>query len=248
MLRLENVHKRYGEQEVLRGITFRVREGSVTTMIGRSGSGKSVLLRHLIGLERPDSGSIFIDSEDIAKMSDRDLNRVRRRFGVLFQDAALLDFLSARENVAFPIREHLKLSEKEIQDLVDEKLGKVGMLRHADKFPSELSGGMRKRTGLARALALDPEIVFFDEPTRGLDPITRGVIYRLIEDTHSERSMTYFIASHDIEGALEFSDEVMMLYEGKIIEHGTPEEIRHSTDPVLHQFIWGSAEGPITIE
>jgi len=248
MLRLENVHKRYGDQEVLRGISFHVREGSITTMIGRSGGGKSVLLRHLIGLEKPDSGSIFIAADDVTRMNARDLNKVRRRFGVLFQDAALFDSLSARENVAFPIREHLKLSEKEIQDLVDDKLGKVGMLRHADKFPSELSGGMRKRTGLARAMALDPDIVFFDEPTSGLDPVTRGAIYRLIEESHSERSITYFIASHDIEGALEFSDEVMMLYEGKIIAHGTPEEIRHSTDPVVHQFIWGSAEGPIAID
>lgn len=248
MLRLENVHKRHGDQEVLRGISFHVREGSITTMIGRSGGGKSVLLRHLIGLEKPDSGSIFIAADDVTRMNARDLNKVRRRFGVLFQDAALFDSLSARENVAFPIREHLKLSEKEIQDLVDDKLGKVGMLRHADKFPSELSGGMRKRTGLARAMALDPDIVFFDEPTSGLDPVTRGAIYRLIEESHSERSITYFIASHDIEGALEFSDEVMMLYEGKIIAHGTPEEIRHSTDPVVHQFIWGSAEGPIAID
>jgi len=248
MLRLENVHKRYGDQEVLRGVSFHVKEGSVTTMIGRSGAGKSVLLRHLIGLEKPDSGSIFIDKEDITRMTARDLNRVRRRFGVLFQEAALFDSLSARENVAFPIREHLKLSEKEIQDLVDAKLAKVGMLRDADKFPSELSGGMRKRTGLARALALDPEIVFFDEPTSGLDPITRGTIYRLIEGTHSEQSITYFIASHDIEGALEFSDEVMMLYQGRVIAHGTPEEIRNSTDPVVHQFIWGSAEGPIVID
>jgi len=248
MLRLENVHKRYGDQEVLRGVSFHVKEGSVPTMIGRSGAGKSVLLRHLIGLEKPDSGSIFIDKEDITRMTARDLNRVRRRFGVLFQEAALFDSLSARENVAFPIREHLKLSEKEIQDLVDAKLAKVGMLRDADKFPSELSGGMRKRTGLARALALDPEIVFFDEPTSGLDPITRGTIYRLIEGTHSEQSITYFIASHDIEGALEFSDEVMMLYQGRVIAHGTPEEIRNSTDPVVHQFIWGSAEGPIVID
>lgn len=248
MLRLENVHKRYGEQEVLRGISFHVREGTITTMIGRSGAGKSVLLRHLIALEKPDSGSIFIEAEDITRMSARELNKVRRRFGVLFQEAALFDSLSARENVAFPIREHLKLSEKEIQDLVDDKLRQVGMLRHADKFPSELSGGMRKRTGLARALALDPEIVFFDEPTSGLDPVTRGAIYRLIEEIHSERSITYFIASHDIEGALEYSDEVMMLYEGKVIAHGTPEDIRHSTDPVVHQFIWGSAEGPIAID
>lgn len=248
MVRLENVHKSYGEQKVLNGVSFDVRRGSVTTIMGRSGAGKSVLVRHLIGLEKPDSGSIMIAGSDIVRMKPVQLNSVRRRIGVLFQEAALFDSLSVRENVAFPIREHLRLSEKEIQERVNDRLEKVGMTRHSEKFPAELSGGMRKRVGLARALALDPEIVFFDEPTSGLDPITRGTIYRLIEGTHAEGPITYLIVSHDIEGTMAFSDHVMMLFEGRIAAQGSPEEIRNSEDPAVYQFIRGCAEGPLTVD
>jgi len=248
MVRLENVHKSYGEQKILNGVSFDVRRGSVTTIMGRSGAGKSVLIRHLIGLEKPDSGSIMIAGSNIVRMRPVELNKIRRRIGVLFQEAALFDSLSVRENVAFPMREHLKISEKEIQDLVDDRLEKVGMIRHSEKFPAELSGGMRKRVGLARALALEPEIVFFDEPTSGLDPITRGTIYRLIEATHAAGPITYLMVSHDIEGTMAVSDHVMMLFEGRIAAQGSPEEIRNSTDPAVHQFIWGSAEGPLTVD
>jgi len=181
-------------------------------------------------------------------MGARELNKIRRRFGVLFQEGALFDSISVKENVAFPLREHLKLSEKQIADVVHEKLALVGMTGHEDKYPAALSGGMRKRVGLARALALDPELVFFDEPTSGLDPITKGVIYRLIEETHSVRSITYVLVSHDIEGVLDVSDEVMLLFEGKIAMKGTPEEIRSSADPAVRQFLTGSAEGPMAIE
>jgi phospholipid/cholesterol/gamma-HCH transport system ATP-binding protein len=248
MIRVENVHKHYGGQKVLDGISFEITTGSVTTIIGGSGAGKSVLIRLMIGLDRPDSGAIFIDGENIVGMKPAKLNKIRRRFGVLFQDAALFDSLSVKENVAFPIREHLTLSEKEIHRIVREKLAEVGMSGHEDKFPAQLSGGMRKRVGLARALALEPDVVFFDEPTTGLDPIIQGVIFRLIVSTHIDRSSTYVLVSHDIQGVLKISDEIKLLFGGKIAAEGTPREISSSSDPLIQQFITGSPTGPITVE
>lgn len=248
MIRLDKVHKKYGEQNVLDGVSLEINTGSVTTVIGKSGGGKSVLIRHMIGLEQPDSGAIYIEEKDIVKMKAKELNTIRRRFGVLFQDAALFDSLSVEDNVAFPVREHLKLSEGEIAERVDAKLAEVGMNQHKHKFPGELSGGMKKRVGLARALALDPDIVFFDEPTSGLDPITKGLIYRLISDTHKQHLSTYVLVSHDIRGVLQISDEVMMLLNGKISTMGTPEDVLNTTDPAVKQFITGSAEGPIPVE
>lgn len=249
MIRLEDVHRQYGANKILNGVSFRVQGGSVTTIMGRSGAGKSVLMRHMIGLEEPDSGAIFIKGENIVGMKATDLNRIRRSFGVLFQEGGLFDYLTVKENVAFPIREHLRLSEKEIQEIVDDRLEKVGLTRdHQEKFPAQLSGGMRKRVGLARALALDPEIVFFDEPTAGLDPITKAVIYRLIAQTHAQRSVTYVLVSHDIGGSLEISDEVLMLVGGTIAVQGAPREIVESSDPAVRQFIAGSPVGPIAID
>lgn len=248
MIRVENVHKRYGGQKVLDGISFNITAGSVTTIIGGSGAGKSVLLRLLIGLEQPDSGAIFVDGENIVGMKPAKLNAIRRRFGVLFQDAALFDSLSVKENVAFPVREHLRLREKEIKRIVDEKLSEVGMSGHEDKFPAQLSGGMRKRVGLARALALDPDLVFFDEPTTGLDPIIQGMIFRLIVSTHMDRASTYVLVSHDIQGVLKISNEIKLLFDGKIAAEGTPREISGSSDPLIQQFITGSPTGPITVE
>jgi phospholipid/cholesterol/gamma-HCH transport system ATP-binding protein len=248
MIRLEEVHKRFGDQKVLDGLSLEIQAGTVTTIIGRSGGGKSVLMRQMIGLEKPDSGAIYFNDDNIVGMNASELNRLRRRFGVLFQDAALFDSLTVAENVAFPLKEHLKLPERKVAEIVEEKLAKVGMKNHREKFPGALSGGMRKRVGLARALALDPEIVFFDEPTSGLDPVTKGVIYRLILDTHRERSITYVLVSHDIQGVLKVSDEIMMLFNGKISAKGTPQEIMNSSDPVIRQFISGAAEGPITVD
>jgi phospholipid/cholesterol/gamma-HCH transport system ATP-binding protein len=248
MIHVEELYKRYGDQQVLNGVTFDIRTGSVTTLMGLSGSGKSVLMRHMIGLEKPDRGAILVDGENIVGMKPKQLNKIRRRFGVLFQEGALFDSLSVRENVAFPIREHRNLSETTIQEIVVEKLTNVGMSEHQEKFPAELSGGMRKRVGLARALALEPEIVFFDEPTTGLDPITKSAIYRLIEQTHSEGSITYVLVSHDVQGVLEVSDEIMLLFDGRIAARGSPSEIRDSLDPAVKQFMTGSSDGPLSIE
>jgi phospholipid/cholesterol/gamma-HCH transport system ATP-binding protein len=248
MIRVENVHKKYGGQKVLNGIGFDIKTGSVTTIIGGSGAGKSVLIRLLIGLEQPDLGAIFIDGENIVGMGAAKLNQIRRRFGVLFQDGALFDSLTVRENVAFPVREHLRLREKEVERIVQAKLNKVGMSGQEDKYPAELSGGMRKRVGLARALALEPDIVFFDEPTTGLDPIIRGLIFRLIVSTHMDRTTTYVVVSHDIQGVMTISDEIMLLFNGRIAAQGTPQEISESSDPLIQQFITGSPTGPISVE
>lgn len=248
MIQVEDVHKSYGRQKVLNGVNLQIGRGSVTTIMGLSGAGKSVLMRHMIGLEKPDEGRILINGRNIVGMKTVELNKIRRRSGVLFQDGALFDSLSVMENVAFPIKEHLRLKEREIEEIVRKKLALVGMTGHEHKFPAALSGGMRKRVGLARALALDPDVVFFDEPTSGLDPITKGVIYRLIIETHRRSSMTYVVVSHDVQGALEVSDEIMLLIHGKIAAQGNPEEIRTSSDPVVRQFISGSWEGPIVID
>lgn len=245
MISVRNLHKRYGEQTVLDGVSFDIARGSVSTIIGRSGGGKSVLLKHLIGLEKPDSGEIVIDGINLVGIAPAQLNKLRMRFGVLFQGGALFDSLSVRENVAFPLREHTRLSEKEIQDQVMSLLAMVELADHAEKFPSQISGGMQKRVGLARALALDPDIVFFDEPTSGLDPLTRSSIYALIDRTHKERSATYVMVSHDIRGVFAISQQLMMLWGGKIVARGTPDEMKRNADPVVRQFITGSLFGPV---
>jgi len=236
MIRVDDLQKHYGAQEVLKGVSFHVREGTITTIMGLSGSGKSVLIRHLIGLEIPDRGGVYIRGENIVGMKARELNRIRRSFGVLFQEAALFDSLSVAENVAFPLREHFKISNREIRDIVEDRLTQVGMNGHEEKFPAQLSGGMRRRVGLARALVLDPDIVFFDEPTTGLDPVTASSIFGLIDRTHRQRTMTYVLVSHDIQGALEVSDQIMFLVNGRITEAGTPQDMSRSSDPIIQQF------------
>lgn len=247
IIRVRGLRKSFNDKEVLHGISLDVPRGEITVIIGGSGSGKTVLLKHLIGLIRPDSGHILVDGEDICAMDERTLNRTRKKFGMLFQEAALFDSMSVFDNVAFPIREHTRLSKAEVRDLVEKKLAQVGLAGAEDKMPSELSGGMRKRVGLARALALEPEIVLFDEPTTGLDPITTDVVNRLILDTHRALGLTFVVISHDIPGAFKIANRIAMLYLGDIIEAGAPESFRASPNPMVRQFITGSAEGPIQI-
>lgn len=248
MIEVENIHKQFNDQKVLNGASFRIKAGTVTSLMGRSGAGKSVLLKIMIGLEQPDSGAVWVDGKNLVSLNSRQLNKIRLRFGVLFQEGALFDSLNVRDNVAFPLKERTKLSRSRISEMVDDHLQQVGLLNHGDKFPSELSGGMRKRAGLARALVSKPDIVFFDEPTSGLDPITKSTIYRLIEKTHAQREMTYVIISHDIRGVLEISDEIMVLNEGQIVARGKPKELTQSVDPLVHQFLTGSPDGPIKID
>jgi phospholipid/cholesterol/gamma-HCH transport system ATP-binding protein len=241
MILLKNVEKRFGNQKVLDRINLFIKRSTISAIVGGSGVGKTVLLRIMIGLENPDAGEVIIDGENIVGMPPKDLNRIRRKFGVLFQDAALFDYLNVGENVAFPIREHLKLPEKEIRRLVDEKLAEVGLAGEQDKSVAELSGGMRKRVGLARALALQPEIIFFDEPTTGLDPVTAATIYELIVKTSKERPITYVLVTHDVQRVLDFTHELFMIHNGRIISSGTPEDIRRDPEHLIHRFMVGNS-------
>jgi phospholipid/cholesterol/gamma-HCH transport system ATP-binding protein len=236
-IRVVDVYKGFGGQEVLRGINLEIERGKITVIIGKSGGGKSVLMKHLIGLIKPDRGEIWVDGAEIAHMKEPELNELRKRYGMLFQEAALFDSMSVGRNVAFPLREHTNLSNKEIGRLVDEKLRQVGLYGFADKMPSELSGGMKKRVGLARALALDPEIVLFDEPTSALDPIISLTIEELIKETQDRLQKTYVVISHDIMSMFRIADRVAMLYEGKIVAYGTPYEIKRSDHIAVKEFL-----------
>lgn len=245
MIRAVNLHKSFGPQHVLNGLTIEIPDRSIYVIIGRSGGGKSVLLKHLIGLLRPDQGEVWVDGEEMSKLHGRALNRVRSRFGMLFQGGALFDSLTVYDNVAFPLREKTRLSEAVIREKVHERLAQVGLSGIDEKFPSELSGGMRKRVALARALILEPEFLLFDEPTTGLDPIRVNAIHKLIADLHRLLHITAVVVSHEIPEIFSLATHVAMLHEGVIVATGTPVEIQASPDPVVQQFITGRLEGPI---
>jgi phospholipid/cholesterol/gamma-HCH transport system ATP-binding protein len=247
IIELVDVHKSFGAQQVLRGINLSIPRGQTSVIIGRSGGGKSVMLKHMIGLIKPDQGQVIVDGQDITDLDDRMLNYVRHRFGMLFQDAALFDSMTTGENVAFPLQEHSRLPAREIKKIVSEKLAMVGLSGAENKFPNELSGGMRKRAGLARAIALEPEIILFDEPTTGLDPLLSEAINQLIKDTQKRLGVTAVAISHDIEGAFKIAHHIAMLYDGKIIASGSPEDIRNCDNEVVQQFINAEPEGPIEV-
>jgi phospholipid/cholesterol/gamma-HCH transport system ATP-binding protein len=247
MIKLLNLHKSFRTQKVLDGLDLEIETGKTTVIIGRSGGGKSVLLKHIIGLIRPDSGEVLIDGKDITRLGDRDLNEIRKKFGMLFQEAALFDSMTVGENVAFPLREHTRMKEEEIRRTVADRLHAVGLTGVEEKMPSELSGGMRKRVGLARAIAMQPQIVLFDEPTTGLDPVMTEAINRLIIETQKNFNLTCVVISHDIQSIFTVGHRIAMLYEGKIIAYGTPEELKTSRNPVIVQFLAGSIDGPIKI-
>jgi phospholipid/cholesterol/gamma-HCH transport system ATP-binding protein len=236
-IRIVDLHKSFGMQKVLDGVDLEIEKGKITVIIGKSGGGKSVLLKHLIGLIKPDKGSIWINGIEVTKLEEKELNEIRIKFGMLFQEAALFDSMDVFDNIAFPLREHTKKAEKEIEKIVENKLKQVGLLRFGDKMPAELSGGMRKRVGLARALALDPETILFDEPTSALDPIISLTILELIKETQTYLNKTYVVISHDLMGMFRIADKVAFLSEGKIIEYGTPNEIRKSKNEVTMEFL-----------
>jgi phospholipid/cholesterol/gamma-HCH transport system ATP-binding protein len=245
-IRLAGVKKRFGQQEVLRGVTLDVPQGAVTVVIGRSGTGKSVLLKHVMGLLRPDAGHIEIKGQDITSLAPRELRRVRGRFGMVFQNAALFDSMNVYENVAFPLREHTKLKEKDIRERVQAMLDAVGLKGADKKLPNELSGGMRKRVGLARALVPGPEFLLYDEPTTGLDPIMTAQIDALIRDTQDRNpGLTSLVISHDMEATFHIADKIAMLHEGRVIMEGTSEDFRTTDDALVRQFVEGRLEGPI---
>jgi phospholipid/cholesterol/gamma-HCH transport system ATP-binding protein len=245
MITLRNVHKSFGAQKVLDGLDLDIPDGKITAIIGPSGEGKSVLLKHLIGLLQPDSGAVEVDGESILGLRRSELNRIREKFGMLFQNVALFDSMTVFENVAFPLQEKTPLSKEEIRDKVLAALEDVGLKNIEKKFPDELSGGMKKRVGLARAVVLNPKIILFDEPTTGLDPIIKRAIHQLIKDTHAKFGFTAVIVSHEIPDIFDVAQNVAMLFQGKILQHGTPDDIKNSTNPAIRQFISGSLEGPI---
>jgi phospholipid/cholesterol/gamma-HCH transport system ATP-binding protein len=239
------VHQSFGSQQVLRGIDLRVPKGEILAIIGRSGSGKTVLLRLIIGLVRPNRGQILIEETDITQLSGRRLDRVRERFGMLFQGGALFDSMTVFDNVAFPLREKTNLPQAEVAAQVQKMLENVGLSEMGYKFPAELSGGMKKRTALARALITNPSIILFDEPTTGLDPILVHAIHQLIQETHDTFGYTAVIVSHEIPEVFDIATRVAVIHEGRIIAEGTPEMILKSPDPFIQQFISGSLEGPV---
>ena len=245
MIQLEGVSKRLGTKQVLEDLHLELPTGLTTVILGRSGSGKSVLLKHIIGLMHPDEGRIVVDGEDIAHLDEAELNRVRRRFGMLFQGAALFDSLTVGENIALPMREHLRLGEDEIHRRVAERLSWVGLQGVEDMKPASLSGGMKKRVGLARAVAIDPTYILYDEPTTGLDPIMSDVINNLIRSLQQRMNVTSVVVTHDLHSAWKVGDRVALLHEGRMQFNGTPAEAEVSSDMLVRQFIEGRSEGPV---
>ncbi len=243
MIKVEGLVKSFGRQAVLRGLDLEVATGSITVIIGRSGGGKSVLLRHLIGLLSPDGGRVLVDGAEITGLRGRALDEVRRRYGVVFQGGALFDSMTCAHNVAFPLREKRRLPGAEVERRVEAALAQVGLEGVGRKYPAEVSGGMRKRVAIARALVTEPEIVFFDEPTTGLDPILVNTIHHLILNLHRKLRFTAVMVSHEIPEIFEIADTVAVLHEGRIVEVGPPAAIQASTNRVVRQFIRGEPEG-----
>src|SRR5271169_2677318 len=248
MIEVIDVHKSFGELQVLRGVNLVVEKGESMTVIGGSGSGKSVLLKHIIGLLFPDRGRVIVDGQVLNDLDDYSLNELRKKFGMLFQMAALFDSLTVWENVGFSLKQHTNMSDKEIRKVATEKLALVGLKDIEDKLPIELSGGMKKRVGLARAICMDAAIILYDEPTTGLDPIAADSINDLIVDLRKKLGVTSVSITHDMHSAYKISDRIAMLYKGEILEIGTPEQIKNTENPIVRQFISGSAIGPITAE
>jgi phospholipid/cholesterol/gamma-HCH transport system ATP-binding protein len=246
VIQIQGLHKWFGNQHVLKGIDLTIKEGETIVIIGRSGCGKSVLLKHIMAILEPDQGDIKIYGQSMFRMSSTEQDRFRLQLGMLFQGAALFDSLNVRENVGFSLYEHTKLSEEVIVQKVREKLGLVGLQGLEELMPASLSGGMKKRVGLARAICNEPKIILYDEPTTGLDPINADVINDLILRMQERLKVISIVVTHDMTSAYKVGNRIAMLYDGKIIAIGTPNEIRNSSDRVVQQFITGSAHGPIT--
>ncbi len=242
---IKGLTKSFGPQTVLEDITVDIPKGKITLMLGPSGTGKSVFLKHLVGLLKPDRGEIWIDGKNVPALSEKELYEVRRKFGVLFQDGALFGSMNIYDNVAFPLREHTKKKESEIADIVNEKLKMVGLTGAEKKLPGEISGGMKKRAGLARALVLDPEIVLFDEPDSGLDPVRTAFLNELTMDLNKQLEATFIVVTHDIATAKQVADYIGMLYRRNLIKFGPAREMFTSDIPVVRQFLAGDTEGPI---
>jgi phospholipid/cholesterol/gamma-HCH transport system ATP-binding protein len=247
-IKMVDVHKAFGAKVVLKGVNLAIRSGESMVVIGGSGTGKSVLIKHMIGLLRPDRGRVFVDGVEVEGLDESGLVELRKKFGMLFQGAALFDSLTVWENVGFGLKRHMKLRDADIKGIAVEKLRMVGLRNVEDLMPSALSGGMRKRVGLARAIAMDPEIILYDEPTTGLDPIMADVINDLIIKLREEIHATSVAITHDMVSAYKIADRIAMLYQGEIQAVGTPDEIRGCDNPIVQQFIHGRAVGPIRVD
>lgn len=245
ILEVIGLHKSFGDQKVLRGIDLRIETGKVTVIIGGSGSGKSVLIKHLVALLRPDQGEVRFHGRDLFSMSPGELLKARRSFGMLFQNSALFDSMDVYDNIAFPLREHKKLGRTEERALVIGRLEELDLHGVEHKTPAELSGGMRKRVALARAMILDPEVVIYDEPTTGLDPVLISQVDDMIVDTQTRHNVTSVVISHDMASTFRIAHRMAMLHEGRIIEFGTPAEFRASQNPIVRKFIYISGTGPL---
>jgi phospholipid/cholesterol/gamma-HCH transport system ATP-binding protein len=239
MITIKNVYKNFNNKKVLEDINLEIQPGEIMVIMGPSGCGKSTLLRLLIGLLKPTNGEILVDGQEIGRMSEDELNEVRKKMGMVFQYSALFDFLSVGENVAFGLRQHTDMTDEDIIKTVSRRLKMVGLADYENVMPSELSGGMKKRVSLARAIAVNPSIVLYDEPTAGLDPIMASVIDRLIASCRARLDITSVVVTHHMDSAFKIADRMAMINEGKIIEVGTPEQIKNSTNPIVQQFIHG---------
>jgi phospholipid/cholesterol/gamma-HCH transport system ATP-binding protein len=248
MIEFQEVHKSFDGKHVLQGVNLQVEQGESLVIIGGSGSGKSVLLKHIIGLLHPDQGQVLVNSIDLSDLDEEYLNEMRKKFGMLFQSSALFDSMKVWENVGFGLKRHTNLSDKEIRKIAVQKLRMVGLVGIESVMPSELSGGMRKRVGLARAIAMEPELLLYDEPTTGLDPIMADAINDLIKKMNAKLNVTSVAITHDMKSAFKIADTIAMLYNGVIIEKGSPDSIKNSQNPIIRQFVEGRAEGPIVIE
>jgi phospholipid/cholesterol/gamma-HCH transport system ATP-binding protein len=246
MIKIRDLHKSFADTKVINGISLNVKKGEILALIGGSGQGKSVLLKHMAGLIKPDQGQVLVDGQEIAHLRGKTLTALRSRLGFLFQGGALFDSMTVFDNVAFPLREKSKLREKEIRKRVVQELEQVGLSGQEGKYPTQLSGGMVKRAALVRELIWEPEIMFFDEPTAGLDPIIGHTIMNLIHSIHKRFHFTGIIVTHEIPKVFDIVSRVAMLHEGAILTEGSPEEIVSSEDPIVQQFIKGETEGPIT--
>jgi ABC-type transport system involved in resistance to organic solvents, ATPase component len=247
-MQARNVHKSFGSFDVLKGLSLDFEDDAITTVLGPSGTGKSVLIKHLVGLLEPDEGEVLIFGQDIWKMSENKRYDLRKRMGVLFQDGALFGSMNVYDNTAFPLRKHTDKSEDEIREIVMRRLGEVGLDKAETKFPNEVSGGMRKRAGFARALVMDPAIVFFDEPDSGLDPVRTSLLNDLILEMHAEHGGTYLLVTHDIKTARKVSDKVGLIWKGKVVHYGDAKEAFESSDPFVRQFLAGESAGPLGMD
>jgi phospholipid/cholesterol/gamma-HCH transport system ATP-binding protein len=246
IIQIRDVYKSFGKNQVLRGVNLEVKCGQTMVVIGGSGTGKSVLLKCIIGLLHHDRGEILVDSQEISHLKEKNWNQLLRKFGMVFQRDALFDSITIWENVGFGLRQHTTLTDDEIKGIAVEKLKLVGLQDIEDRMPAELSGGMRKRVSLARAIAMEPSIILYDEPTTGLDPIMANVINELMVRMREKLEVTSIVITHDMESAYHIADQIAMLYKGEIIQVGTPEEIRNTSNEIVRQFIQGEVEGPIT--